>query len=273
LNTGDEQKSISELLTTFNMDLYGISSEVREVLFDDLFGSEVNYSQFKQKSDSLYSLVFGLDKDSSLLSIANQTKEGFEWFLTNVPDGYIVDENGHQIVDADLFALSEVNPSGHRMTFTDAGLELFNSKIIVYGVRGNDTIIEGGRITTNEIFNKDRSSWINLGEGTFSYGNGKFYWNKNVLYVDGNGKFEGEVSAKSGYIGIPGLGFRIKDNHIVYGRTDDTLIYHAQDTECYGIYLGTDGLCVSGGTAPTTCYITPQLFRVGDSIIYDGTSL
>ena len=104
--------------------------------------------------------------------------------------------------------------------------------------------ITADKITTNNI--SGTNGWINLRSGLFDYGNGKLKWDGTSLSIAGNGKFAGEITAKSGKIGK----YTITDSYLITGN----------NSTCTGIggnqafWAGSD----SSNDAP---------FRVG----YDGS--
>lgn len=104
--------------------------------------------------------------------------------------------------------------------------------------------ITADKITTNSI--SGTNGWINLRSGLFDYGNGKLKWDGTSLSIAGNGKFAGEITAKSGKIGK----YTITDSYLITGN----------NSTCTGIggnqafWAGSD----SSNDAP---------FRVG----YDGS--
>lgn len=84
----------------------------------------------------------------------------------------------------------------------------------------DSTYIDGGniyagtvtadKITANNI--SGTNGWINLRSGLFDYGNGKLKWDGTSLSITGNGKFAGEITARSGRVGK-----YIIDNHLITG--------------------------------------------------------
>lgn len=110
-------------------------------------------------------------------------------------------------------------------------------------------------------------------DGTFNFGSGKLTLvydsstNQSILTV------RGKIQATSGYIGSS-TGFNIGNTSIYNGRVDtDGNVAGVTDTSVSGVYLGTDGIVVSGGTPSTTSYITKSKFNVGNKIVWDGNKL
>ena len=50
-------------------------------------------------------------------------------------------------------------------------------------------------------------------------------------------------------------------------------IASATNTSVAGVYLGTDGLNISNGTAATTSYITKTAVNIGNKLTWDGSTL
>lgn len=59
----------------------------------------------------------------------------------------------------------------------------------------------------------------------------------------------------------------VSDSAIYNGKTAVT------NTNTTGVYLGTDGLNISGGTAATTAYITKSAVNIGNKLTWNGTTL
>lgn len=85
----------------------------------------------------------------------------------------------------------------------------------------DSTYIDGGniyagtvtadKITANNI--SGTNGWINLRSGLFDYGNGKLKWDGTSLSITGNGKFAGEITARSGRVGK----YNITNNYLISG--------------------------------------------------------
>ena len=84
-------------------------------------------------------------------------------------------------------------PSSSNLSITADGATLIGGSLTIKDANNNATVISGGKITTNNISNTAGTSWINLGLGTFNYGD-KLIWNGSTLTVEGN------ITANSGYI-------------------------------------------------------------------------
>lgn len=84
-------------------------------------------------------------------------------------------------------------PSSSNLSITADGATLIGGSLTIKDANNNATVISGGKITTNNISNTAGTSWINLGLGTFNYGD-KLIWNGSTLNVEGN------ITANSGYI-------------------------------------------------------------------------
>ena len=102
-----------------------------------------------------------------------------------------------------------------------------------------------------------------------------------------NGKTSRTETTNNGvWVGTDGIGF---GKGITYFSTDGTgkigpwtlsttyirngSITGATNTSVAGVYLGTDGLNISNGTAATTTYITKTAVNVGNKLTWNGTTL
>ena len=129
-----------------------------------------DYSSFKQSSTAFQAEVVSdyakksdlpedLDDFSTVKTLANQTALDFSWFV-----------QGHA--------------SSSNLTLTEQGLTLLANNLTIKAPNGSETIISGGKITTESIKSLDNKSWINLSAGTFNY-NDKLIWNGTTLTVNG----------------------------------------------------------------------------------------
>ena len=82
-----------------------------------------------------------------------------------------------------LFTNSAQTGQPTSMSLTNNGLSLINGNIIVTDPSGNNTIISGGEIQTGHIVGTN--GWIDLGAGTFNYGEGALSWDGNTLTIGG----------------------------------------------------------------------------------------
>ena len=87
-------------------------------------------------------------------------------------------------MQVDAIALAVVNDEKvTSLTITDGMIEAITDKFVIKDTAGSSTIIQGGKITTNNIVGTNGT--INLGLGTFNYGNGKLSWDGSNLSVTG----------------------------------------------------------------------------------------
>lgn len=130
------------------------------------------------------------------------------------------------------------NQSGS-MKFTDNGLEITNGTNTFSVNPNNDKLLK----LSNSI--------------------------QDLLFVNQNGDLEitGKITATSGYIGGT-TGFEIGSRYIRNGK-----ITNATNTTVSGVYVGTDGFNVSGGTPATTSYFTKTGMNIGNKLTWDGTKL
>lgn len=104
---------------------------------------------------------------------------------------------------------------------------------------------------------------INLSNPSITFGSGNFS-------VDNTGKLKatgvdisGKITASEGYIGDKINGFTIKSKYISNGNITGVAI-----TNQSGVYIGTDGINISGGTPATTSYITKGSVNIGGKLIF-----
>lgn len=104
---------------------------------------------------------------------------------------------------------------------------------------------------------------INLTEPSIIFGSGNFS-------VDSTGKLKatgvgisGEVTASTGYIGTKESGFKINSRYIANGNITGVAV-----TNQSGVYIGTDGINISGGTPATTSYITKGSVNIGGKLTF-----
>ena len=195
-DTGETiQMNIKNTIVESVTDITGIEQRVSttETNLGDFTNSE--YTLFKQSVNQFQTEV--TNNLNNTTTIATQTAEDFSWmFSKGVYDAYLVDEDGNYVIDEDgnFIKAEKESPDGSaRIAFTREGINVVNGIISIKAPNGETTIIEGGKINTNCIVSLDGTSWINLGLGTFDYGN-KLTWNGATLSVDG------EIYARSGNI-------------------------------------------------------------------------
>lgn len=139
------------------------------------------------------------------------------------------------------------------------------------GLADGSTTVNGKCITTGYIkdihydgtggIDNKIGSILNLETGHFNFGGGRLTWNGKTLAV------EGEIKATSGCIGGD-TGFDIVSDCIRNGN-----ISNAANTSVAGVYVGTDGFNVSGGSPDTTSYFTKSSVNIGDKLKWDGKTL
>lgn len=143
------------------------------------------------------------------------------------------------------------------------------------GLADGSTTVNGRCITTGYIkdsaynltgekagtIDNTSGSIINLDTGKFSFGGGKLKWDGKLLTVTG------KIQAASGYIGSD-TGFYIGSKYL---RNGD--IPNAENTGIAGVYIGTDGFNVSGGTPSTTSYFTKSRVNIGGKLTWNGSTL
>lgn len=122
-------------------------------------------------------------------------------------------------------------------------------------IPGQEPVIEGGGYGSDNT----KGLQINLSKDNpgIKFGNGNFSIDK-----------DGYLTAKRGYIGNGELGFTIGNTTIINGK-----ISNAVSTNQSGIYIGTDGINISGGTPATTSYITKRAVNIGGQLTWDGSTL
>lgn len=271
-DTGETiQMNIKNTIVESVTDITGIEQRVSttETNLGDFTNSE--YTLFKQSVNQFQTEVS--DNLANTTTIATQTAEDFSWmFSKSVYDAYIVDEDGNYVIDenGNFIKAEKESPDGSaRITFTREGIDVVNGIISIKAPNGETTIIEGGKINTNRIVSIDGTSWINLGLGTFNYGD-KLIWDGVTLYIDGT------VKANDGYIGGE-EGWVIEERQLHSGSALGNV---------NTMYLGTYGLgyAVIGGhsdddwrfTIGNHFGITGSGYYVGDTsshIWYDGENI
>lgn len=190
------QMNIKNTIVESITDITGIEQRVStaESNLGDFTNNE--YTLFKQSVDRFETEV--TDNLNTTTTIATQTAEDFSWmFSKSIYDAYLVDEDGNYVIDenGNFIKAEKDSPDGSaKITFTREGIDVVNGIISIKAPNGETTIIEGGKINTNRIVSLDGTSWINLGLGTFNYGD-KLIWDGVTLYIDGT------VKANDGYIG------------------------------------------------------------------------
>ena len=189
------QMNIKNTIVESVTDITGIEQRVSttETNLGDFTNSE--YTLFKQSVNQFQTEV--TNNLNNTTTIATQTAEDFSWmFSKGAYDAYLVDEDGNYVIDENgnfIKAEKEDPDESARIIFTREGIDVVNGIISIKAPNGETTIIEGGKINTNRIVSLDGTSWINLGLGTFDYGD-KLTWNGATLTVDG------EIYARTGNI-------------------------------------------------------------------------
>ena len=163
------QMNIKNTIVQNTMDISGIETRVESVETDLGDFTYNSYTTWKQSVDSFVSTA--TSNIAGVTSTATQTANYFSW----------------------VFQRDTSSSDPNAMVFTTNGLNLLNSSITVKAPDGSTTVVSGGVINTNNIANTAGTSWINLGLGTFNYGN-KLTWNGTALTVDG------EIYARTGNI-------------------------------------------------------------------------
>lgn len=260
-DTGDVvQMNIKNTIVENTTDISGIESRVSstETNLGDFKNSD--YTVWKQSVDQFQSEV--TDNVTTATTIATQTAEDFSWlFSKNIYDAYLIDDNGNFIIDSDnefFKAEKDSLDDVAKISFTREGIDLVNGIIEVKAPDGETTIIEGGRINVNRIASVDGNSWINLGLGTFNYGN-KLTWDGLELRIEGN------INATTGYIGGVN-GWRIDANRLYNGSFIG---------EASSMYLGTVGLGyadIAGYSNTDWRFTIGSYFGVTSSGLYIGST-
>lgn len=132
--------------------------------------------------------------------------------------------------------------------------------IISNNYNGTIKTNSSGYVTSYDL-NNTSGSILELTEGKFNFGGGKLKWDGNILSV------EGKITATSGYIGGT-TGFEIGSTYIRNGK-----IMSATNTTISGVYVGTDGFNVSGGSPATTSYFTKSGMNIGGKLKWNGNIL
>ena len=190
------QMNIKNTIVESVTDIEGLTTRVSttETNLGDFTNSE--YTEWKQTVSEFQTEV--TDNLANTTTIATQTAEDFSWlFAKNIYDSYLVDDEGNFVIDENgefIKATNEGNDGSARISFTRDGIKMVNGIIEIKAPDGETTIVQGGQINTNRIVSVSGNSWINLGLGTFYYGD-KLVWDGVTLYIDGT------VKANDGYIG------------------------------------------------------------------------
>lgn len=244
------QMNIKNTIVQNTTDISGIESrvEVTEENLGDFTNSE--YTLFKQSVSSFQTQV--TNNLNNTTTIATQTAEDFSWlFLKTTYDAYLVDEHGNYVVDKDGNYVKAENESGDtKIMFTQQGINMVNGVIEIKAPNGETTIVEGGRINTNNIASVDGTSWINLGLGIFNYNN-KLVWDGITLTVDGT------IYANAGRISSDVIvgdadGYHIKVNQNSFDVYEDSITTLASfgatsiigDTDEYHVKIDNDSFDV-----------------------------
>lgn len=145
---------------------------------------------------------------------------------------------------------------------TLVGNLVLSEKVGVYNMNNSIVMNEDGLIITNGI----NTVTINPNSDSLFTLSNSF---KKIISMDnnGNGSFEGNITATSGYIG-GSTGFFIGSTYIRNGN-----ITNANNTTISGIYIGVDGFNISGGTTSTTSYFTKNGMNIGGKLTWDGSTL
>ena len=127
----------------------------------------------------------------------------------------------------------------------------------------NEAIIQSGNFSTTA----KTGMQINLSNPSIIFGSGNFSVNSAGKLKATDVDISGKITASEGYIGDKINGFTIDSKYISNGTV--TNVYQ---TTGKGIYIGTDGINISNGTANTTSYITKDIVHFGDGFHWDNTS-
>ena len=127
----------------------------------------------------------------------------------------------------------------------------------------NEAIIQSGNYKAGES-----GMQINLTAPTIAFGNGNFSVNSSGVLTANEVDITGKITATSGYIGNGVNGFVINPTYFTNGG-----ITSVTSTTKAGVYVGIDGINVSGGTAATTSYITKNNVNIGGKLTWNGSTL
>ena len=127
-------------------------------------------------------------------------------------------------------------------------------------IPGQDAIIEGGNFISGTS-----GMQINLTTPSITFGSGNFNIDKTGKLKATDVDISGKITASEGYIGDKTNGFTINSKYISNGTV--TNVYQ---TTGKGVYIGTDGINISNGTANTTSYITKDAVHFGDGFHWDN---
>lgn len=133
-------------------------------------------------------------------------------------------------------------------------------------IPGQEPVIEGGGYDQDNT----KGLQINLSANNpgIKFGNGNFSVNSNGILTANDVDLTGKITATSGYIGTKESGFLINSNYISKGN-----ITNVTQTTTAGIYIGVNGINISGGTAATTSYITPGDVNIGGKLTWKNNVL
>lgn len=128
-------------------------------------------------------------------------------------------------------------------------------------IPGQDPVIEGGGYGKNNT----KGLQINLSENNpgIKFGNGNFSVDKTGKLRATGVNLTGTITAEEGYIGTKESGFKINSRYIANGNITGVAV-----TNQSGVYIGTDGINISGGTPATTSYITKGSVNIGGKLTF-----
>lgn len=244
----------------------GVKSEALDVLFTDM-GIAITASSGSLSGCIGYKLKISLYER---YSSSNYYPIGI--LLTSLG------KNKQQYIDI----YSGTNSAGSSYTgFADPAVrigELDGLPNIVDGSTAEATKPTGwGIYTTNGFFKGKIVSNAGI-IANFTINNGKLYSNNHSAYNTAvSGIYIGDdyISFGSGgvtYFNTSGTGkigpWTLSTTYLRNGN-----IASATNTSVAGVYLGTDGLNISNGTAASTTYITKTAINIGNKLTWNGTTL
>ena len=201
-------------------------------------------------------------------SYDDSTGEYLPQQLKIVKNGMYLTSDNWDHIKTGVGAITYVDPRDGNKTVDAYGI--IGDAIVGKLLLGEELVIANS--DNNFIVDKDGMK-ISNGTNTFSVNpnsttllsltNGS----NNLLAVDNTGNLSvtGVLTANANSKIGPWI---VGDSYIRNGN-----IANATNTTVSGVYLGTSGLNISGGTAATTTYITKSAVNIGDKLKWNGTTL
>lgn len=296
--------SYTQLSDKFSWIVESKSSETSLILTDSLISAITKQFIIKDSNDSITIIEGGKIKSNSIttdmLSTTVITSSNYETGIYTDGAGYskkgtfidlengmihtptlYTDRDGNSYVNGTVYA---TNGEIGGCSIVDGILKI--NKANIESV--NASAIVSHSITTDQLTTENLSGehgWINLSNGTFNYGDGKFSWNGHNLSIKGNGEFSGQIISTYGKIGKCYINnnilFCLKNNDISSTNTDPLISAGMGDSK-YAFWAGGSGMAVIEEGTPSvggdSSYTVPTLISNYDPdienapfrVTYDG---